>query len=243
MDKIVCATDGAVPKPPHVSDELLRDLARVVHEWQRLEAGRSTEQIRRRRPDPPTFREMTAADRELAKDEDHWLSDYMRAERSDRYRKQAALGRGRCEAGVKEWDLLRCQRSSAPGERWCTQHHPSRPKPVPGLRRLTSWDLGARPDGELIGAVYELADRVHHLERVLLANLDRIEQGQVPQAPDLPQVLDVKQAAEMLGLSTVYMYRLCKEHRVPYSRVGVSIRFQRHELEKWLRDKTLPAVR
>lgn len=91
--------------------------------------------------------------------------------------------------------------------------------------------------------MYELADRVSRLERVLVSNLDRLEAPLAVDVPDQPQVLDVKQAANLLGLSTASMYRLCKEHCVPYGRVGSSIRFQRQDLERWLRDKTLPAVR
>lgn len=226
-----------------VSDDLLRTLARLVDEWRRLEAGRSTEQRRGARPDPPPYRELTDADRKAAEDDDDWLSDYVLRESADRFRKQAALGRGRCEAGVKRWDLLRCQRSSDPGERWCSQHHPAPPEPLPSERRLHSWDLRVRPDGDLIAAVYGLADRVEAMERLLSANLERLSRADERNSEDVPQVLDAAQAANYLGISRAYLYKLCKQHRVPFARVGGLYKFQTSELDGWLTRKTLPAVR
>lgn len=228
---------------PPVSDTLLRTLALLVHEWQLIQAGRSIEQKRGPRPDPPSYRELTPADLKNGENEDHWLHDYLQIERSDRYRKQAALGRGRCEAGVQYWGLVRCQRSSDPHERWCAQHHP-RPKDLPSAsRRIHSWDLRLRPDGDLIQAVYELTDRVAAMEHLLISNLERLSEMQERHSEGLPEVLDAARAAEYLGISRAHVYKLCKQNRIPFARVSGLYKFQTSELDAWLTRKTLPAVR
>jgi excisionase family DNA binding protein len=232
-----------MPKLPHVSEDLLRTLGLVVHEWQRLEAGRSAEQVKRPRPTPPPYREPSERELEDAKDPDEWMYDYMAKERSDLFAREAELGRGRCEAGVKMWGLLRCQRSTAPGDQWCTQHHPTPPKPIRGARRLSPWDLRYRPDGDVLGAVYDLGERVEQLDLTVRNALSRLDRQQDHADAGGPAVLNTAQAAKYLGISREHMYRLCTEHRVPFARVGSRYRFRIDEIDEWLELKTLPAVR
>lgn len=58
-----------------------------------------------------------------------------------------------------------------------------------------------------------------------------------------PLLWTVAQAAEEMQISSKHLYRLCKEKRVPYIRVGASLRFSPDELRKWLTAKQVPAVK
>lgn len=50
------------------------------------------------------------------------------------------------------------------------------------------------------------------------------------------------QVAEHLQLSKQHIYRLCQQHRMPYIRVGNSLRFRPAAVEAWLEAKTVKAV-
>lgn len=230
----------------YVSDHLVRLIKAIVHEVRRAEVGRTIEQMRRPRPQPPAYRELTEEDLARAQDQDDLLSGYVAVERSDRFARAAELGRGRCEAGVAAWGLLRCQRSSTPGERWCTQHHPKPSEPVPTERRLHPWDLQMRPDGDLIAAWYRCEDRLQALEereeRVeelltgMLAQLGRIERQEWA---DIPKILNAGQAAAYLGVSLRHIYDLCKQRRMPHARMGSLYRFTAAEIDTWLADQMI----
>lgn len=58
-----------------------------------------------------------------------------------------------------------------------------------------------------------------------------------------PLLWTVAQAAEELQVSSKHMYRLVKENRIPYIRVGASLRFSPDELRRWLTAKQVPAVK
>lgn len=232
-----------VPPQPPLTEELLRRLAGLVDEWRRLEAVRMSTQQRGPRPAPPPYRDLTAGDLQHAQDEDHWLSEYMAVERSERFKKAAAAGRGRCEAGVKEWDFVRCQRSSPRGEKWCTQHHPSPAKPPPLERRLNPWDLRLRPDGDVISELYRLNDHVREMDLRLQLAMDKLERAERRQAGPGKSVLDATQAAELLGVSRATVYAMCRENRLPYARLGSRYRFQASQLDAWLSEKTIRTVR
>lgn len=51
------------------------------------------------------------------------------------------------------------------------------------------------------------------------------------------------QVAERLQLSKAHVYRLAQQHRLPYCRIGNSLRFRPAEIEKWLDEKTIKAQR
>lgn len=57
-----------------------------------------------------------------------------------------------------------------------------------------------------------------------------------------PPLLDIKQAAARLGISTQYLYRLCSEKRIAYVRLGTSIRFDQDDLQAWIAARRVPAV-
>lgn len=53
---------------------------------------------------------------------------------------------------------------------------------------------------------------------------------------DYPDVLDVYQASELLGVSTKQMYRLLKEQAIPSVRIGRSHRIAKANLIDFIRD-------
>lgn len=57
------------------------------------------------------------------------------------------------------------------------------------------------------------------------------------------EVMTVPEMAEYLSVSEAHTYRLVREHRVPFVRIGRSVRFKRSEVDQWLADKTLRAVK
>lgn len=52
-----------------------------------------------------------------------------------------------------------------------------------------------------------------------------------------------EQVAERLQLSRSHIYRLCQQHRMPFLRVGNSLRFRPAEVNAWLDSKIVKAVR
>lgn len=53
----------------------------------------------------------------------------------------------------------------------------------------------------------------------------------------------VAQAAKELQVSEKHLYRLCREKRIPHVRVGSALRFSPTDLQAWLTDRALPAVK
>lgn len=234
-------------------DRLSQLVALLADEWRRLEAGRSLDQ-REPRPEPPPFVDLTPfdglSDKQVAKQvlgsSGREAAALVAEERSGQYDRAMPPGRSRCEAGVKMWGLLRCHRSAVPESRWCNQHHPTPPPGLYAQTRLSEWDLRLRPDGELLRAVYKQTDRIDHLSALVNRALERLDQVEQVSAGDAPQpgdLLTVKEAAELLGLSPGYVYRMCKENRLPFVRLGNSLRFRRGDLDEWLRKKVVRHVR
>lgn len=54
---------------------------------------------------------------------------------------------------------------------------------------------------------------------------------------------DTKQLAEHLGMSPRYIGQLVKESRIPFTRLGRSLRFQPDEINAWLASRSHGAVR
>jgi excisionase family DNA binding protein len=46
--------------------------------------------------------------------------------------------------------------------------------------------------------------------------------------------LDVKEAAEYLGLATSTLYTMVSQRRIPYIKMGRRTKFDRLELDKWI---------
>jgi len=55
-----------------------------------------------------------------------------------------------------------------------------------------------------------------------------------PDLSDYPPVMNVTQAAELLGLSPLYLRQLTRMGQVPAHRMGRQIRLYRDELATWL---------
>lgn len=49
-----------------------------------------------------------------------------------------------------------------------------------------------------------------------------------------PEMLTLKQVASLLVLSTMTVYRMVKEARIPYHQIGKSIRVRKSDLEEYL---------
>jgi excisionase family DNA binding protein len=52
------------------------------------------------------------------------------------------------------------------------------------------------------------------------------------------RLLSVAEAAEWLGLSQSYLYKLVEADAIPHIRFGRAIRFDIKELEEWLKEDT-----
>ena len=62
-----------------------------------------------------------------------------------------------------------------------------------------------------------------------------------PAEPDLPQLLDIVQVSEALGVSVRHVRRLVFERRIPYVKWGHLVRFDPADVAAWLADKRRPA--
>lgn len=73
-----------------------------------------------------------------------------------------------------------------------------------------------------------------------------LEQLEGSQKPD--RVLDVKEAAEQLGVSTKLIYQLCAEKVLPHIQAGSlnsskpRILFRQSTLERWLREQEAASI-
>lgn len=64
-----------------------------------------------------------------------------------------------------------------------------------------------------------------------------------PATPE-PMLWNVARTAAELGVSRAHIYRLCRENKIPFTRVSESvIRFDPVELRSWITTRTIPAVR
>lgn len=61
--------------------------------------------------------------------------------------------------------------------------------------------------------------------------------------PDPPSPLwDTRQLAEHLGMSPRYIQQLVKEGRIPFIRLGRSLRFRQDEIATWVDTRSRKAV-
>lgn len=56
------------------------------------------------------------------------------------------------------------------------------------------------------------------------------------------QLVDIAAAAQKLGVSVRYMRRLVGERRIPYVKLGHYVRFDEHELERWIDSSRVDAL-
>lgn len=57
-----------------------------------------------------------------------------------------------------------------------------------------------------------------------------------------PLVWTAAQTAGELGISKAHLYRLVRENKVPFVRVGRLVRFQPDDVRSWLDERTVPAA-
>jgi excisionase family DNA binding protein len=48
------------------------------------------------------------------------------------------------------------------------------------------------------------------------------------------KLLDVKEVAELLGVSMVTVHRMKREGKIPYIKIGGSLKFDREDIYKWI---------
>lgn len=60
--------------------------------------------------------------------------------------------------------------------------------------------------------------------------------------PPISPLWDTKQLAEHLGMSPRYIGQLVRESKLPYVRIGRSLRFRRDEIDAWLESRSRKAV-
>jgi excisionase family DNA binding protein len=51
------------------------------------------------------------------------------------------------------------------------------------------------------------------------------------------QILDVKEAAELLGMAPATLKRHARKNAIPAAKVGGAWRFHREQLEEWIRER------
>lgn len=54
-----------------------------------------------------------------------------------------------------------------------------------------------------------------------------------------PNLMNIQQAAEYLGLSVGTMYQWRSQHKVPYIKVGHKVKFKKGQLDQWLAERTV----
>lgn len=62
------------------------------------------------------------------------------------------------------------------------------------------------------------------------------------ETPPAPGLLNPRQLARYLNVSVGHCYRLVQERRVPFIRIGGSVRFRLEAIERWLEAGEVPTV-
>jgi excisionase family DNA binding protein len=236
-----------MPAEPTRVDRLVAALA---YEYQREQVDPENARPGRRRPELREFVDITQyahlTDEQVARalgvKEAHEV-DYVAAWIADERAGLLGPDEGRCEAGTKRWGWMRCHRRVLPDERWCGSHHPTPPVPAMPPARLDPWDLSVRPDGALLQAVYELTDQQRDLARLVTSVLDRLDRAEHREKEDGPVLLTTQQAAELLGVTAHTIHDMCKNHRLPWLRIGRQYRFRAKDLDDWLAARIIRSLR
>ena len=58
----------------------------------------------------------------------------------------------------------------------------------------------------------------------------------------LPTLLDSSQIAGMLGITERHVRRFVHERRIPFAKVGKFVRFDPHDIERWVHAAKVPVV-
>ena len=57
-----------------------------------------------------------------------------------------------------------------------------------------------------------------------------------------PPLLTVQGVAEKLALSEKHVYRMCRLNRLPFVRIGGSLRFRPEDIDAWLESRVIKPV-
>lgn len=68
------------------------------------------------------------------------------------------------------------------------------------------------------------------------SNEKKYEKGQSEYAPIERTTIKVNEVAEYLGLSKDFIYKLCRERKIPKIKIGSRIMFKKDTIDKWLSD-------
>jgi len=64
----------------------------------------------------------------------------------------------------------------------------------------------------------------------------RYKEKETEYAPIERTTLTVKEIAIYLDLSTDFIYKLCREKKIPHIKIGTRTMFKRNSIDKWLSD-------
>lgn len=226
-----------------------RLVAALAYEYQREQLDPANARVGRRRPELREFVDITPyahlTDEQVARalGVARKQVDYVAAWIADERAGLLGPDEGRCEAGTKRWGWMRCHRRALPDERWCGPHHPTPPSPTLPPARLDDWELKARPDGALLQAIYDLTDQQRDLTRLIGSVLDRLDRAEQREQDDGPELLTTQQAAALLGVTHRTIHDMCRNHRLPWLRIGRQYRFRPRDLDAWLAARVIRTLR
>ncbi|MGH2513069.1 MAG: helix-turn-helix domain-containing protein [Candidatus Limnocylindrales bacterium] len=53
------------------------------------------------------------------------------------------------------------------------------------------------------------------------------------------RLLTAEELAERFGMTKGYVYKLCREHRIPHLRLGRTVRFRAEAIDEWIREQEM----
>lgn len=62
----------------------------------------------------------------------------------------------------------------------------------------------------------------------------RVIASQIPADPQSVEYMNVEECAAFLKLTIPHLYRLTSEHKIPYSKPGRTLRFNKQEIIDWI---------
>lgn len=72
--------------------------------------------------------------------------------------------------------------------------------------------------------------------------METIEKQKIGQtSTTLPEIMDVKQLSQYLGIGKSKIYNLIRNKKIPASRIGRQYKFSKEVIEHWLKEKQITA--
>jgi excisionase family DNA binding protein len=72
--------------------------------------------------------------------------------------------------------------------------------------------------------------------------MDKVIQHNIDVAEPFPAILTVHELALYLRLSEAMIYRLARAKKLPFVRIGKSMRFQKDQIDEWFHDLSLKSL-